>query len=63
MHQETRSRESVKAVIGLSKSLNLKVVTEGIESNEQLKLLRDMGCAYGQGFYFSIPLNGDDAKQ
>ncbi len=63
MHQETRSREIVKAVIGLSKSLNLKVVAEGIESNEQLKLLRDMGCAYGQGFYFSIPLNGDDAEQ
>ena len=46
----------VKAVIGMSRSLNLKVVAEGVETKEQCQFLRELKCDEGQGFYFSRPL-------
>ncbi len=46
----------VKAIIGIAKSLDRRTVAEGIESEEQLELLRYYGCDYGQGYLFSPPL-------
>jgi PAS domain S-box-containing protein len=46
----------VRTIIGLARSLNLQVVAEGIERREQADLLRSMGCRYGQGFWFSRPV-------
>lgn len=46
----------VAAVIGLAKSIGLSTVAEGIESAEQLLLLRDMGCNSAQGYYLSRPV-------
>ncbi len=43
----------VNAVIQLAKSLNLEVIAEGIETKEQLEYIRDKGCLFGQGFYYS----------
>jgi diguanylate cyclase (GGDEF)-like protein len=45
-----------RAIIGLAKSLGLKVVAEGIESKEQAERLRQLGCHLGQGFYFDRAL-------
>jgi diguanylate cyclase (GGDEF)-like protein len=45
----------VTAIIGLAKSLNLRVVAEGIENAEQLECLKNLGCQYGQGYLFSKP--------
>jgi len=39
----------------MSKALNIETVAEGIENREQFELLRDFGCDYVQGFYFSMP--------
>ena len=46
----------VKAAIGLAHQLNLDVVVEGVETAEQLKLVRSCGCRKVQGYYFSKPL-------
>ena len=46
----------VTAIIGLAKSLNMKVVAEGIETTEQLECLAKLGCPYGQGYLFSKPV-------
>jgi diguanylate cyclase (GGDEF)-like protein/PAS domain S-box-containing protein len=50
----------VRAIVALARSLEIEVVAEGIESEEQCSILRELGCGYGQGFYFSPPL--DDRK-
>ena len=48
--------EIVRAVIAVAKSLRLRVVAEGIETERQATRLRAMGCDYGQGFFFARPL-------
>ena len=46
----------VGAVIALGRELGVDVVAEGIECAEDLEILRDMDCHFGQGFIFSRPL-------
>jgi EAL domain-containing protein (putative c-di-GMP-specific phosphodiesterase class I) len=46
----------VTAVLGLGASLGLTVVAEGVETKAQSEALVELGCAVGQGFYFSTPL-------
>jgi EAL domain-containing protein (putative c-di-GMP-specific phosphodiesterase class I) len=48
-----------KAIIGIGHSLQLKVVAEGVETAEQVQLLRESGCDQIQGFYFSRPVPAD----
>jgi predicted signal transduction protein with EAL and GGDEF domain len=50
----------VQAIISLAHSLRLKVVAEGVETPEQLRSLRSMGCDQYQGFHFSPPLSVSD---
>jgi diguanylate cyclase (GGDEF)-like protein/PAS domain S-box-containing protein len=50
----------VRAAIGLAHELNLKVVVEGVETAEQLKLVRSWGCHQVQGYYFSKPIRAED---
>ncbi len=44
------------AIVALGSSLSLEVVAEGIELDEQFARLRDLGCAFGQGFHFAHPM-------
>lgn len=44
-----------RAVIALGHSLDLKILAEGIEQQEQADFLRELGCDYGQGYYFGRP--------
>ncbi len=52
-------RELISATIAMAHGLNLKVVAEGVETNEQLIYLRNLGCDYVQGFLFSKPVTDD----
>lgn len=51
-----------EAIIGLSKSMKMESLAEGIEDEKQLIFLKAIGCKTGQGYYFSKPLPALDAK-
>jgi EAL domain-containing protein (putative c-di-GMP-specific phosphodiesterase class I) len=46
----------VRTIIELARVMGMDVVAEGIETAEQFRLLREMGCRYGQGFLFARPM-------
>ncbi|MGB8326404.1 MAG: EAL domain-containing protein [Steroidobacteraceae bacterium] len=50
----------VSAIIGMARTLGLKTVAEGVENQDQLKRLRDLGCDTAQGYYFSVPVTAED---
>lgn len=49
-------RAFVKAIVDLAHALELTVVAEGIDAPAQTVELQRLGCRYGQGFQFSVPL-------
>ncbi|MBV9866702.1 MAG: EAL domain-containing protein [Abitibacteriaceae bacterium] len=53
--------EIVRAIVTLAKNLGMKVIAEGVETADQLAQLRLLGCEYGQGYYFSKPITGEEA--
>ncbi len=53
--------EIVRAIITLGKNFGMTIVGEGVETADQLRLLREQGCHLGQGYFFSRPLTGADA--
>jgi len=57
MTEGDQALQIVKTIIELARALGMDVVAEGVETHEQHKLLRDLGCRYGQGFLFSRPIS------
>ncbi len=49
-----------KAIISMAKTLGLKTLAEGVETIEQLEFLKNIGCDYYQGYYFSKPINKEE---
>lgn len=46
----------VTAIVALCQGMKLNVVAEGIETQQQMKILKELGCAYAQGYLFSKPV-------
>jgi len=59
MQTDQSSKEIVEAIITLAHQRGLQVIAQGIETARQVERLRELGCEFGQGYYFSQPL---DAK-
>lgn len=55
------SAEIARTILPMASNLHLDVVAEGVETSEQVALLRTLQCKYGQGFYFSRPLPAQEA--
>ena len=58
--RETENKERSHAILGsvisMAKNLNMSVITEGVETESQFKMLSDFGCDFFQGYYFSKPI-------
>jgi EAL domain-containing protein (putative c-di-GMP-specific phosphodiesterase class I) len=52
----------VETIIALAHQLNMDVVAEGIETVQQFRQLQQLGCDYGQGFWYSRPLSVEDLQ-
>ena len=57
MLENSESQEIVKTILSLGSNLRMEVVAEGVETPEQVSLLRSLGCEYAQGYFFSKPLD------
>ena len=57
IHSDSRSRIVVQSMIDLASSLDVSVCAEGIEHKQQVHVLSEMNCEFGQGYYFSEPLS------
>ncbi|HUP46116.1 MAG TPA: EAL domain-containing protein [Thermoanaerobaculia bacterium] len=56
-------RSTMSAVISMARALDLRVVAEGVETAEQLEVLREEGCAEMQGFFHSRPMSAADLER
>ena len=56
MQKSKTSMKLVELVLEIARSLNVPVIAEGVETEEQLLLLKEMGCDIIQGYYFSKPV-------
>jgi diguanylate cyclase (GGDEF)-like protein/PAS domain S-box-containing protein len=56
-----RDTEIARTILPMALNLHLDVVAEGVETIEQLVLLKKLQCKYGQGYYFSKPLSAEEA--
>jgi EAL domain-containing protein (putative c-di-GMP-specific phosphodiesterase class I) len=57
MEADDRSYQLVRTVRLLAQNVGLSVVAEGVETNEQLRAIRGLGCEFAQGFLFSKPVS------
>jgi diguanylate cyclase (GGDEF)-like protein len=55
------SRQYVAMIISIGHTLDLKVISEGVESLEQVNVLKDIGCDYVQGFVWGKPIPPEEA--
>ncbi|HLZ43654.1 MAG TPA: EAL domain-containing protein [Candidatus Sulfotelmatobacter sp.] len=63
MQTDRESADIVELIVMLAHKMNLKVIAEGIENLRQAERLLELGCEYGQGYYFSQPLDAKGAQE
>ena len=56
-----KNAELVRTIVVLAKNLGMDVIAECVETYEQLELLKELGCEYVQGYYFSKPVEASEA--
>ncbi|GAB2643236.1 EAL domain-containing protein [Vibrio panuliri] len=56
LHSESSITPVLVSMIQLAKELNMKVIAEGVETEQQIELLRKLGVSYIQGYYYSYPV-------
>jgi diguanylate cyclase (GGDEF)-like protein/PAS domain S-box-containing protein len=61
--EDAGKAELVHTIVELGRNLGMDAVAEGVESLEQLEMLRALGPRHVQGFYFAVPLEADEAER
>ena len=62
MNYNSRNLAIVTAMITLAKNLGMDVISEGVETHQQLQQLNDLGCKFGQGYLFAKPLTSTEIE-
>jgi EAL domain-containing protein (putative c-di-GMP-specific phosphodiesterase class I) len=57
MLNNSESQEIVKTILSLGRNLHMQVVAEGVETGEQVTLLKSLSCEFAQGYLFARPLD------
>lgn len=60
---DQRSINILKTIISLAKTLDMKVITEGVETKEQVEFLTEFGCDVFQGYYFAKPMRVSEFEE
>lgn len=60
LEQDHKTRIIVQAIINIAKGLKVGIVAEGVETEKQAQILRELGCDYLQGYYFGKPISYQD---
>ena len=47
-------------IIALAKKMNMYTVVEGVETKENEQMIKELGCDFGQGYYYSRPINAKE---
>ncbi|MGQ0537804.1 MAG: putative bifunctional diguanylate cyclase/phosphodiesterase [Gemmatimonadaceae bacterium] len=55
-------RELVRAILGLVRAIGVEAVAEGVTSRAQVDVLRELGCEYAQGYFYSRPLPAEEMR-
>ncbi|HUA99154.1 MAG TPA: EAL domain-containing protein [Terracidiphilus sp.] len=63
MVEGEQAQQIVRTIVELARVMGMDVVAEGIETPEQYKLLRKLGCRFGQGFLFARPQPAEEVEQ
>jgi len=63
MQSDNAACDIVELIVALAHKMNLKAIAEGIETVRQLERLLELGCEYGQGYYFSQPMEAKAAQR
>ena len=63
MSQGSKNIEIVNTIVILAHKLGMDVIAEGIETDEERKILAGFNCEYAQGYFFAKPLKKDDATE
>lgn len=61
MSNASEGMEIARTILPMADTLQLDVIAEGVETLEQVALLKKLNCKYGQGYFFSRPLSADGA--
>ncbi|NPB08260.1 MAG: EAL domain-containing protein [Aquificae bacterium] len=63
MLENPKDMAMVEVIVEFAKKLGIETVAEGVELEEQVKVLRELGCTYLQGFYFAKPMPEEEAEK
>jgi EAL domain-containing protein (putative c-di-GMP-specific phosphodiesterase class I) len=61
MQTDLTAADIVELIMTMAHKMKYKVIAEGIETARQLERLMELGCEYGQGYYFSQPMESKAA--
>jgi len=59
---ESRNAALIRAMVGLASDLKMQTTAEGVETQDELMLVRNLGCSLVQGYYFGRPMPAEEAR-